>query len=230
MLRTSCWYLAAAAFLALVGSAPAQVIVGRVDDFQDGTTLDWTNGGFHPPINVPNGGPNGAGDHFLQIMAQGGTGPGSKRIAFNRTRWTGDFLNAGSPGAAVTAVSLDLMAPTTDPPLKIRIAMKSATNQGAPGYVSTTPFDLPNDGRWHHAVFAINASSLTGINSPAALSTFLQSVAEFRILHSANPSLDGDSIIANLGVDNITPIPEPSALLLAGLASIGFWRQRRGQA
>jgi hypothetical protein len=71
---------------------------------------------------------------------------------------------------------------------------------------------------------------LTGINSPAALSTFLQSVAEFRILHSANPSLDGDSIIANLGVDNITPIPEPSALLLAGLASIGFWRQRRGPA
>jgi hypothetical protein len=214
----------------LVGSAPAQVVLGRVDDFQDGTTLDWTNGGFHPPINVSNGGPNGAGDHFLQVMAQGGTGPGSKLITLNRTRWTGDFLNAGSPGAAVTAVSLDLMAPTSDPPLRVRIAMKSATSQGAAGYVSTTPFDLPNDGFWHHAIFVINSTSLTGINNPVALNTFLQSVAEFRILHSANPSLDGDSVIANLGADNITPIPEPSAVLLAGLATLGFWRQRRQKA
>jgi hypothetical protein len=163
-------------------------------------------------------------------MAQGGTGPGSKLITLNRTRWTGDFLNAGSPGAAVTAVSLDLMAPTSDPPLRVRIAMKSATSQGAAGYVSTTPFDLPNDGFWHHAIFVINSTSLTGINIPVALNTFLQSVAEFRILHSANPSLDGDSVIANLGADNITPIPEPSAVLLAGLATLGFWRQRRQKA
>jgi PEP-CTERM motif-containing protein len=230
MLRISRWSLTAAVLLAWVGPAPAQVVVGRVDDFQDGTTLNWTNGGFNMPINVPNGGPNGSGDHFLQVMAQGGTGPGSKLITFNRVRWSGDFLNAGSPGAAVTAVSMDLRAPTTDPLLKIRIAMKSATNQSAPGYVSTTPFDLPNDGLWHHAVFAIDALSLTGINNPTALNTFLQSVAEFRILHSANTSLDGDSVIATLGVDNITPIPEPSALLFAGLASIGFWRQRRAHA
>jgi PEP-CTERM motif len=208
----------------------AQVLLGRIDDFQASTTdtLGWTNGGVNSPIVVVGGGPLGAGDNFLQMMAMGGIGPGSRLISFNRTRWSGNFLAAGTPGAVVTSVAMDLKV-TSGPPLKIRIAMKSGTLRTDPGYTSTTPFDLPADGAWHHADFGIDAASLTAIGGPTPLSTFLQNVIEFRILHSFAPALDGDSIAANLGVDNITPVgvPEPSALVLAGAGVLTLARRRR---
>jgi PEP-CTERM motif len=215
-------------FLPTAGSA--QVLLGRIDDFQAGTTdtLGWTNGGVNSPIVVAGGGPLGVGDNFLQIMATGGIGPGSRLISFNRTRWNGNFLAAGSPGAVVTSVAMDLKV-TSGTPLQIRIAMKSGMLQNAPGYSSTTPFDLPADGAWHHVDFGIDAASLTAIGGPSPLDVFLQNVVEFRILHSVAPALDGDSITANLGVDNITPVgvPEPSALVLAGAGVLALTRRRR---
>jgi hypothetical protein len=159
-------------------------------------------------------------------MANGGIGAGSRLISFNRTRWIGDFLNAGSPGAAVTSVAMDLKA-TSGSPLKIRIALKSGMLQTSPGYASTTPFDLPADGAWHHAVFTLDAASLTGFFAPAPLSTFLSNVAEFRILHSVAPSMDGDSIVGSFGVDNIVPVPEPSALMLGALGAVMLIGRRR---
>ena len=70
------------------------------------------------------------------------------------------------------------------------------------------------------------------VGAPGPLNTFLQNVVEFRILHSVAPDLDGDPIAANLGVDNITPVgvPEPSALVLAGLGVLALTRRRRNSA
>jgi len=210
-------------------ASSAQVLLGRIDDFQSSTTdtLGWTNGGVNSPIVVVGGGPLGAGDNFLRVMSSGGIGPGSRMIAFNRTRWSGDFLNAGSPGAAVTSVTMDLKV-TSGPALKMRIAMKNGTLQSSPGYVTTIAFDLPADSAWHHVVFGIDTASLSPIGAPGPLNTFLQNVVEFRILHSVAPDLDGDPIAANLGVDNITPVgvPEPSALALVGLGVLAFARRR----
>jgi hypothetical protein len=214
-------------------AASAQVLLGRIDDFQSSTTdtLGWTNGGVNSPVVVVGGGPLGAGDNFLRVMASGGIGPGSRMITLNRTRWNGDFLNAGSPGAVVTSVAMDLKV-TSGPPLKMRIAMKNGTQQASPGYVTTIPFDLPADSVWHHVVFSIDAASLSPVGAPGPLNTFLQNVVEFRILHSVAPDLDGDPIAANLGVDNITPVgvPEPSALVLAGLGVLALARRRRNSA
>jgi hypothetical protein len=225
-----CLVAALTVALSSCGSASGQVLLGRIDDFQASMTdtLGWTNGGINSPIVVVGGGPLGAGDNFLQIMANGGIGAGSKLVSFNRTRWRGDFLNAGSPGAAVTSVAMDLKV-TSGPPLKMRIALKSGTLQTSPGYATTTAFDLPADGLWHHAIFNIDAASLTPFFSPTPLGTFLQNVAEFRILHSVAPSLDGDSIVANVGVDNITPVgvPEPSALALVAIGTVSLVRRRR---
>jgi len=218
-------------FLPTAGSA--QVLLGRTDDFQSSTTdtLGWTNGGVNSPIVVVGGGPLGAGDNFLRVMSSGGIGPGSRMITFNRSRWNGDFLNAGSPGAAVTSVTMDLKV-ISGPALKMRIAMKNGTLQSSPGYVSATPFDLPADGVWHHVVFGIDAASLTPIGAPGPLGTFLQNVVEFRILHSLAAGLDGDPIAANLGVDNIRPVgvPEPSALALVGMGVLALARRRRASA
>ena len=87
--------------------------------------------------------------------------------------------------------------------------------EATPGYASTTPLILPADGLWHHAIFELNAASLTGFNSPQALSADLANVKDFRILDSAAPSGVGDIIAAQFGVDNITAVPEPSTLMLS---------------
>jgi hypothetical protein len=211
-------FLAALALaLAASAPAPAQPALGQVDNFQNGTTQNWTNGGgvgAPPVVNVATGGPAGAGDAFLQFSALGGGGSGSRLVVFNRTQWAGNFAGPG-----ITAVELDLKN-ISGPTLSMRVGLKSSTGIGAPGYESTTAFSLPGDGAWHHATFLLDSAHLSPVNSPAPLDSFLTSVAEFRILSQAGPTLtlNGDAVAATVGADNIhafAPVPEPGWLLLA---------------
>ena len=84
---------------------------GQVDDFEDGTTQFWDNGGAGAPpvVNVDTGGPGGVNDNFMQITSIGGGGPGRFLVGFNQTQWIGNYISAGviaiegnekSPGAA----------------------------------------------------------------------------------------------------------------------------------
>lgn len=60
-----------AAFVAPVRA----IVVGQIDDFQDGSTQGW--GGYAVPTNVPTGGPSGAGDKYLKLtsnVSQGSAG------------------------------------------------------------------------------------------------------------------------------------------------------------
>jgi hypothetical protein len=212
----------AALVLALVTApaALAQPVAGQIDDFQNGTVMNWTNGPAPNPINISTGGPAGANDRFMQVTATGSGGSGGRLITFNRTQWAGNFSGPG-----ITAVEMDLKE-LSGPTLHMRIGMKSATFQGAPGYEATTPLDLTADGLWHHRVFLLDTADLTAVNSPAALDSFLTSVAEFRILSEAGPglTLNGDPVAAVFGVDNIhavAPVPEPGSLLLI-VAGAGF--------
>ena len=79
--------------------------IGQIDDFQDNTTQNWTNGGDGAPpvLNIPNGGPGGMGDHYIQVTSNGGGGPGSRLTTFNRDQWLGDYISAG-----VTGIEMDL--------------------------------------------------------------------------------------------------------------------------
>ncbi len=61
---------------------------GQVDDFEDGTPQGWgkgsgTIGTVIPPSNMANGGPNGAGDNYLQNISTGGFGANSRMSMFN---------------------------------------------------------------------------------------------------------------------------------------------------
>jgi hypothetical protein len=72
------------------------------------------------------------------------------------------------------------------------------------------------------------------IGAASAWNTFLTNPAEFRILsEAANPptSLDGDTILATVGIDNITAVPEPAAISLfaAGGLCLLFWRWRKAR-
>ena len=205
----------------------ASPIVGQIDTFSTASTLGWSSGAFTAPLVISTGGPAGVGDGYLQITADGVTSAGRLTV-FNRSQWAGDFLSAG-----VVAVEMDLKNFGSSP-LSIRIGLKQSATNGSPGFASTAGFSLPVDGLWHHATFLLDAADLTRINSTTLLlDTLLSNVAEFRILNSAAPSLTGDFIVGQLGVDNIkdmatpTAVPEPSALLLltAGLVALGMLKK-----
>jgi hypothetical protein len=160
---------------------------------------------------------------------------GSRMTVFNRVQWPGNYKAAG-----VNDIDLNLSAPAGGTPLSIRIAFKSATFNGAPGYVSTVVFALPADGAWHHTDFHLTGAAIMAVGSPTPFDTFfsIPGPVEMRIVSSVNPSLDGDVITGTLGVDNIhagfTPMPEPGGMLAVILAAAGVTgllarRCRRGR-
>src|SRR5262249_18735898 len=83
-------------------------------------------------------------------------------------------------------------------------------------------FDIPNDGAWRHVSFPLTAANFTTVGAPAdPFATFIATPSdqrELRILSEAGTfSLNGDSIPAIVGIDNIRasfpPVPEPTGLL-----------------
>jgi len=218
------------ALLALVlsfGSAHISdaVTFGQVDNFQDGTLAGWTNNAGNAS-NIADGGPGGSGDHFLEVFSTGGSGPGSRLTIFNNDQWTGDYIGAG-----VTAIEVDLRNEGAVQ-LSIRIAFKRDNSFSAPGYLSAA-FLLPADAIWHHVVFLIMPGSMIPVGGPTPFSTFFSGTGpgEMRIINEVGTSnLNGDPIIAQMGVDNIRAVPEPRAWVLFGLAAIPFalaMRRRR---
>jgi hypothetical protein len=214
----------AALLTMLLLAARAQAIsLGQIDDFQDLTTQNWTDGNPspNPPVNVPDGGPAGAGDAFLQDVSAGGSGPGSALVMFNFTQWIGDYVAAG-----VGAIEAD-MSNLGDVPLYMRIAIEGAAGTR---YGSTTAAVLPTDGEWYHLRFDLAA--LTLITGEDSLEEVLSNVTTLRILSSeAGPGWMGDRIAATLGVDNITavaPVPLPAAawMFLAALGALARMRRR----
>jgi hypothetical protein len=209
----------------------AQVTVGHRDTFEDGTTQGWMTSLLGspnptPPVNVPTGGPAGAGDHFLQLTSLGGTGPGSRLAVNNPTpAWTGNYLAAGVGGIGMDLNNLG----STD--LFIRIGFENPT-AGPPTDIafSSTPFLLPAGGGWMHATFSF-ADLVPLIGD---VSTVMSNVTVFRIYNSEDPNFPNPefpipAVVATLGVDNITATPEPASLALlgTGLLALGAVARRR---
>jgi hypothetical protein len=66
---------------------------------------------------------------------------------------------------------------------------------------------------------------MTPVNAPTAtLAQVLAAPAELRILHAAAPSINGDVVVATMGVDNIRAVPEPAHVLALALAAGGAAR------
>lgn len=192
--------------VALVGAFPAVgkcVVLNQVDLFQ-GSKDNWTDG--HGGVNgtlVTTGGPNGAGDSFLQVSS-GSFGGESHMITFNQMQWTGNYTSAG-----VDEISMSLKNFGTST-LPIRITIRdSIGSSGVGGYSSTNAFMLPADGQWHTAQFLLDAADMTAVNTSVSLATELTAVADFRLLSAAQPAVVGDLISAQIGVDDITALPPP---------------------
>jgi hypothetical protein len=214
-------------------AAPA-LTLGQVDTFEDGTTQNWivnllAMGGAVPaPVNVVDGGPQGAGDNYLRLTAVGGDGPGSRLSVINLAQWAGDYSAAG-----VTAITMDLNnLGATD--LSLRLFLGNPLGGPPTDQAITDAVLLPAQGGWTQAEFALDPISLTVLAGD--LATLLASVTELRLIHNPDATFPPPPVVAVLGVDNIAaPVPEPSSLTLM-LLGLGFaggaalrGRRRRAQ-
>jgi hypothetical protein len=197
--------------------------LGQIDDFQDDTSQNWGIG-VGPVTNIVNGGPTGAGDHYIQATSLGGSGAQSRMVILNSSQWLGDYVDAG-----ITGIAMDFNNFSSQQ-LSMRLAffVNSST-----GYVSTTPFSLAANSGWEHTSFSLNSADFTAVGSPGDFNTLLSNFnGQLRILSSTSPSLRGDSIAATLGIDNVQAIPEPGTFVMVGvgiLALVGLCQQQRSE-
>lgn len=171
----------------------AQVNAGQIDDFENGTTQNWTDGGSAvPPVNVSTGGPMGAGDNYLSDPSTGGGGPGSKMVMFNDQQWAGNYTSAG-------ILSIKFFARALTNNLNIRVAF-----DGAGGRICTTNAVLvPANSPWTQYSIDIQASDFTTVAGGSNIGATLADVSDMRILSNTVPSWQGESIVATLEIDNI---------------------------
>src|SRR5262245_44513854 len=103
----------------------AQITLGQTDTFGTGLQ-NWTQGAQAPPgaLGVVNGGPGGATDPFMQIVANGGTSAGGRLTVFNQSQWVGDYNAAG-----VGSIEMDLKS-LSGPALSVRVVLRDVSNDG----------------------------------------------------------------------------------------------------
>jgi hypothetical protein len=152
--------VAALLLLAVPYSASA-VSIGMTDTFEDLTTMNWITAALGspnpaPPTNV-SGGPGGAGDHYLQLTALGGQGPGSRLSAINGDQWTGDYLAAG-----IMSISFDVnnLGPS-DVYLRLAFEDFPGPPPSPPNVAfSTTAILVPAGSGWTSIAFPIRPACL----------------------------------------------------------------------
>jgi hypothetical protein len=179
------------------------VALFQVDTFENGTLEGW--GGGASPTNIPTGGPDGAGDAYLQITSTGTGGPGSKPAAVNGggppSPWSGDYSGLG-----VRAITLDMRNDVTSEPLEMRLALFASLESSR--WTSSTAEMVPNDGNWHSYRFYISESELTQVLGTISYNQLLSDIGQIMVRHDPDtPSPGGETAFAILGLDNIRLVP-----------------------
>ena len=180
----------------LLGNAQA-ITLGQIDNFQDGSTQGWGWGGASPgaPSNVPNGGPAGTGDNYLNVTSTGIGSAGSKMAVINGSQWQGDYVAAGV--ATVTASAINLGATE----LNLRFGVLGGTGTW---FVSTTPIVVPVGSGWQNISFDISESAMSAVLGFETYANVFSTVFQARFLSNPFADYRGETIAAQLGLDNIS--------------------------
>ena len=227
--------LAVVATILLAPHRAAQgVTLGQTDTFQDGTTMGWFVPGASPapPVNVSSGGPGGAGDAFLRLIATGSAGPGSRLSVLNGSQWTGDYSAAG-----VTVIRMDVhnLGPEE---LHLRLLFEDFEGAGPPANLalSASAVIVPAGSGWITVDFPIGPTDLV-VDTFGTVMGALSDTDTLRIFHNPAATFPGPGagippVSATLGVDNISgqiltaevPVPPTILLIFAGLVGLSFRR------
>jgi hypothetical protein len=213
-------------------AASAALILGQVQTFDD--PHGWVIGagpavGSPIPVPVADGGPAGAGDTYLSIVATGGDGPGSRLSAQNFGEWAGDYLAAG-----IDVIEMDVNNVGPDDVFLRLLFLGDFGLMGPQNAALTTNAVLvPAGSGWQRIAIAIGPADLTLLLG--SISGALSNAEEVRIFHNPNPSFIpgmNPAVTARLGVDNITAAasaaaPEPATWMLLALAASVALRARR---
>ena len=205
------------------------VILGQTDTFQDGTTMGWFVPGTSPvpPDNAPSGGPDGAGDAFLSLIATGSAGPGSRLSVLNGSQWTGDYLAAG---VIVIRMDVNNFGQTE---LHLRLLFEDFEGGASPVNLalSASAVIVPAGSGWITVDFPISLTDL--VDTVGTVTGALSDTDTLRIFHNPDPTFPGPgagipAVSAILGVDNISgqilasqiPVPPTVLLIFAGLVGL----------
>ena len=209
--------LFATAAILLLQSPLAAVTIGQFQTFDD-PNHQWVFGGgpggvSTTPLTLELGGPGGPADPFLPIVSTGGTGPGSRLSAQNFGLWAGDYTG-------INGIRMDVRNfGTTDVSLRLLFVQFGAMGP-VNAAVTTNAVEVLGGAGWQTVQFDISPAAMTAVIG--SVSGALANTEEFRIFHSSGPTFEPGNIpaiAANVGLDNIAAVPEPStaALLLCGL-------------
>jgi hypothetical protein len=210
------------------GAAPL-----AIDDFEDGTTMGWFVPGASPtpPVNVPDGGPTGAGDAFLQLQAIGGNQPGGRLSVLNNAQWTGDFIAEG-----IASIRMDVNNVGPDD-VVLRLLFENFPMMGVtPTDVALTETGVfvPANSGWMTISFDLSLSNIISAGLGTNVGA-LSDVDVMRIFHNPDPTFPGPMagippVTAVVGVDNIqaVSVPEPLTTTMLGLGvAAALLRARR---
>ena len=203
-----------ASFAVSASTCIAEISVGHVDNFQDGTTQHWRLGqtGGTVPNSVEDEGPLGVGDYALYFASgsfplppraavinesdQGFPGPGN---------WQGNWTAAG-----VTQISLDVRNGGTLPntgTLTLRLGISGPGPPSSFGEVYITDgVSVPRDNNWHSLVFDVLAADFQPVGIGTDVNAALAAVTQFRIIHQPGEDFRGELEPAEFYLDNIRAI------------------------
>ena len=180
-------------------------LLAGIDDFSDGSPLNWTKGSQHAssdlPANIPDGGPSGGGDNYLSYTADTSV----RMIIFNRDKqWSGDYVSAG-----VKAIQMDVRN-DSDSEFQLRMGFNNAVGRAGTWWVSGEAVVVPASSEWVTVVIPVSQSALTRVFGSDDYTSVMSDVRSVRILSSALPDYRGDRIDGTLCLDNISVSAEPA--------------------
>ncbi|MHC4581591.1 MAG: hypothetical protein ACYS14_09050, partial [Planctomycetota bacterium] len=155
-LKTKILFLVACILLLQGRGDAGALVVGRTDDFEDGTVQRWSGGGSQQ--NVFGGGPAGEDDSYLEIRRPTPEEPYPFHVGTkNTTIWTGDYLRAG-----VRAIQMDVRTFTVGfgpENLSLRIVLFG------PGgaFSSKEPTTIVTEDGWQRIEFGLTRSELVRV-------------------------------------------------------------------
>jgi hypothetical protein len=216
-------------FLSSMCLTASAAVIGQIDTFTTGTE-NWIApdpGNPNPPTTAL-GGPGGPTDQFLNLVASGGSGAGSRLTVLNPAQWTGSFLGFSEiamdvknfgPGDVYLRLLFEHMTAPFTPPVDLALTKD---------YIF-----VPAGQDWTHIVFPIDPNSLTALIGTT--SGALANTTTMRIFNNINPAFGGPgngppAITVRFGVDNIQAVPEPGTITLLGAGLIGLLLHRRRKA